>query len=214
MGSNLGKPHKTRITLSPQEERFVSAYLRTGQLLKSVKEADLGEGQPDGALYAIARRMRERPIVAAEIAARLRAHAMPSEEVLMRLADIARATPEDFLDIAEDGSISVNLLKAQELEQMGVIQSIEGTKYGLRVRLYDKLKALELLGKYHALWVNVIRREEWREIAVRDIRNGNLTYEDLMKAFQDPDVVRDLFNDANIPLPAEDTITIDPSIND
>jgi len=67
--------------------------------------------------------------------------------------------------------------------------------------VYDRLKALELLAKYHDL-INKVRIEDWRSQAISDIRAGVVTYDALAQAF-DRDLASELFTAAGVPLSAE-----------
>ena len=63
--------------------------------------------------------------------------------ILEELRAIAMARATDFLTV-EDGELTP--------EQTAAIASVERSTGGLKVKFYDKLKALELLGKYLGLF--------------------------------------------------------------
>lgn len=69
------------------------------------------------------------------------------ERVMKELAAIGFARATDFLCIENDELVfrSTNELSYAD---KAAIASIERTSNGLRLKLYDKMKALELLGKY------------------------------------------------------------------
>lgn len=82
---------------------------------------------------------------------------MTADEVLEALSEIARGDMGDFVD---DNSLSININRARENGKLNLIKKV---KYVTKVEddsqtdtvefeLYDRLKALELLGKYHALF--------------------------------------------------------------
>lgn len=203
MDSNAIEPVGVGVALTDAEERFIASWVLYSNPLKAARAADPTLKNHNSSMsYDYALNMRKRPQVVAEIGVRTRANAMPSEEVIMRLGHIAKVTIEDFIDIAADGSYTVNLAKAKMFHQLGHIKLIEQTRFGTKIILHDKLKALEILGKHYALWVNTIKQEQWREVAIRDIKSGRLTYDDLMEAFKDALLVRELFEHADIPLPA------------
>ena len=73
------------------------------------------------------------------------------KRVLAELAGIAFANFADHVQV--DGTQLV-IRDSSQLgkKQLAAVASIEKTSSGIRVKLYDKLKALELLGKYLGLF--------------------------------------------------------------
>ena len=68
------------------------------------------------------------------------------ERVLQELAAIAFARVPDYLD--SDGNLKGSLKPLQR----AAIASVEKSSTGLKVKFYDKMKALELLGKHFGLF--------------------------------------------------------------
>lgn len=66
--------------------------------------------------------------------------------VLEELAAIALAKATDYLSIS-DGELIVRQLDQLTPAQASAVAAIERSSSGLKVKFYDKLKALELLGK-------------------------------------------------------------------
>ena len=66
--------------------------------------------------------------------------------VLQELAAIAMARATDYLQI-RDGALEIRSTDQLTVQQAAAIASVERTTGGLKVKFYDKLKALELLGK-------------------------------------------------------------------
>ena len=79
------------------------------------------------------------------------------ETLLGQLWAIATASPTDLMKI-EDGVLQYKDTKALTKNQKAAIASIEKTAAGLKIKFYDKLKALELLGKCLGLFES--RHEE------------------------------------------------------
>ena len=67
-------------------------------------------------------------------------------EILEQLHAIATADVTDVVGIS-DGALTVRSTAELTDQQKAAIASIEKSTGGLRVKFYDKLKALELLGK-------------------------------------------------------------------
>ena len=68
------------------------------------------------------------------------------EGVLQELAAIAFARVPDYMD--SDGNLKADLKPAQR----AAIASVEKSSTGVKVKFYDKMKALELLGKHFGLF--------------------------------------------------------------
>lgn len=71
--------------------------------------------------------------------------------VLLELACIAFANAADYLEV-KDGTLQIRDTGTLSREAAGAVASVERVSGGLKVKLYDKLKALELLGKYLSLF--------------------------------------------------------------
>ena len=69
------------------------------------------------------------------------------ERVVKELAAIGFAKATDFLCIENNELVIRSTNELSQVEK-AAIASIERTSNGIRLKLYDKMKALELLGKY------------------------------------------------------------------
>lgn len=85
-------------------------------------------------------------------------HAMGSEEVLHRLAEIARSSIEDFIDFDGKG-YQINFKKASEEGKLKIVKVIRPTREGLVVELEDRIKALELIGKNLKLFTDKVEHD-------------------------------------------------------
>jgi hypothetical protein len=100
-------------------------------------------------------RLLKNDSVAAAIAARTEA-ALSSDEILGRLADMASYDIGDCLD-PETGLVDVKKLIA--CKKTHLIQAIEPTANGVKVKLASQRDALELLGKFRKLFIERISLE-------------------------------------------------------
>ena len=68
------------------------------------------------------------------------------QQVLRELEAIAFARATDYLQVA-DGALTLRDTGELSRQQQAAIASMEKTSTGVKLKFYDKLKALELLGK-------------------------------------------------------------------
>ncbi len=73
------------------------------------------------------------------------------ERVIKELAAIGFAQATDFLFI-ENNELVIRPTKELSRDDRAAIASVERTSNGIRVKFYDKMKALELLGKYMGMF--------------------------------------------------------------
>lgn len=102
------------------------------------------------------------------------------EKVMKELAAIGFARVPDYIDI--DGG-DIQLREGLKPLERAAIASIEKTSTGLKVKFYDKMKALELLGKHFGLFGGKEEQEQ--------ITQNNLL-EAILQATQQEVDIRDL----------------------
>ena len=81
------------------------------------------------------------------------------ENVLRELAAIGFARLPNYIAV-KDGGLSVKDLDTLTPEQAAAVASVEKGPGGLKVKFYDKLKALELLGKCMGIFDGVGQESE------------------------------------------------------
>ena len=74
-----------------------------------------------------------------------------AQRVVEELAAIGFARATNFLCVQDD-VLTIRSTEELSEDDQAAIASIERTSNGLRVKFYDKMKALELLGKYMGLF--------------------------------------------------------------
>ena len=79
---------------------------------------------------------------------------MSADEVIHAIGEIGRASIEDLMDVDENGRLSFDFKRAQEQKKLHLIKSITPTAHGIKVEIHDRMKALELMGKHHKLFVD------------------------------------------------------------
>lgn len=126
--------------LNIKQQAFVEEYLKDF----NATQAAIRAGYSAKTAYSIGSRLLKDVEVSRAIKAHVAERAMGADEVLLRLADIARGSLDDCVD--DRGNI--NIVKAKKAGKLHLVRRYSSSeKFGEEVELYDKLKALELLGK-------------------------------------------------------------------
>lgn len=75
-----------------------------------------------------------------------------ADKVLSELSSIAFSNVADYLYIdKEDGTLKVTEDAIADRNVMAAVAELKNTRQGIEVKLYSKMKALELLGKYYGI---------------------------------------------------------------
>jgi hypothetical protein len=138
-----------------------------------------------GAARTNASRLLSKVTVKEEIKKRMKEHAMSANEILARLTAMAQGTLFPFVKVDGDGHIFYNFNHPEAKKYMFLIRKLKSRKHEIareksssvekwiEVELHDAMKALELLGKYHALFTEKIEQTGRKVIHVTiDKRNG------------------------------------------
>jgi len=128
---------------------FVDEYVKCWNASEAARRADYSKKTA----YAIGQENLKKPEIKAEIDDRLASIHMSSEEVLQELSEIARGDIGDFLDnnLLIDLHKGGNTKLIKRLKQK-TIQGKENEIHDIDLELYDRVKVLEDIGKYHGLF--------------------------------------------------------------
>lgn len=131
--------------LTEKQKRFVAEYLVDLNATAAAKRA--GYKDPN-----IGRQLITKNNVSAEIAKRrekLQSKLeITQETVLQELAAIAFANGTDFVTVTGAGLLDVKPTSQVSREKLPAIAGIKYSQNGIEIKLHDKVRALELLGKH------------------------------------------------------------------
>lgn len=137
--------------LTPKQRRFIDEYL----IDLNAMQAAIRAGYSEKTAYSIGLQNLKKLEIQAEIQKRRNRLQnkleITQERVLQELAAIAFANGSDYAKVVNTGLLpTVEMIPTEELppEKLPAIAGIKANQYGVEVKLHDKVKALELLGKY------------------------------------------------------------------
>lgn len=137
--------------LTDKQEQFCLEYLTDLNATQAAIRAGYSENTANEqgsrmlAKVNVQRRIAE---LQAERAERLQ---IQQDDILRELASIAFASPAHYMDVVQiDGTSRILVKPTAEWteQQKAAVTSIKNTPNGVEIRLSDKVKALELLGKH------------------------------------------------------------------
>jgi phage terminase small subunit len=143
------------VALSNKRRAFVEAYLVTWNASEAARRAGY-----IGRANTVGPRLLANVGIQEEIQRRLAELKMGADEVLIRLADQARADIGQFID--EAGRFDWQKIK----ERGYLVKGISRTDRGDRIELYDAQSALALIGKHHALFTERVEHSGTIETGV------------------------------------------------
>jgi phage terminase small subunit len=151
--------------LSNKQKMFCLEYLKDFNATK----AAIRSGYKARSAGAIGYENLQKPEIMEEIKRLVEERQMKSDEVILRLSEIARGDIGEFIEI-EDENIRIDLDKAKKLGMTKLIKKVkehkniiitdnlkkgtttEKQEYFTEVELYSAVDALEMIGKYHKMF--------------------------------------------------------------
>lgn len=142
------KPEGPR-PLTLKQRLFVEAYLgeARGNATEAARIAGYAEPNSQGPRLLVNVGIR------AIVESRVERAAMGADEVLARLATIARSDMGEFLSFdptAGGAGYRIDLAKGKG--KTGILRKLKETLYGPAIEIHDPVRALKLLGEYHGLF--------------------------------------------------------------
>jgi phage terminase small subunit len=153
----------TSSTLTPLQERFVREYLRDSNATAAYRRAGYTAGKSSHDAWRALRKPLVRAAIEKAQGAALREISVDAERVVRRLAAIAFANMGAIVVVAPDGTLDTGR-GGIDPEQLAGLDTLEVTerplpaRYGggrirrIRIRMADKLKALDALSRHLGLF--------------------------------------------------------------
>ena len=174
--------------MNRKRQVFCEEYLKCFIPTKAARRA--GYAHP----HVMASRLMKVKEIQDYIKKRMEEKVMSADEVLLRLADIARADISEFVN--ENGIIDFSKvyvkghLVKKVLHQRGKQSTIE---------LHDSMNALNMLARHYALFTDRVKIDDWRSEIVELLKEGTIKPEQVINEFG-RDLATELFISAGIPI--------------
>ncbi len=143
--------------ITPKQKRFADEYLIDLKPIRAYR-AVYTTVKKDETAAAAATRLLKNVNVSEYISKRMkdreRRTEITQDRVLMELASIGFSKGTDYAQITPNGSVIFVATDELTEQQKAAIVSIKETQNGTEIKLADKIKALELLGKHLGLFDN------------------------------------------------------------
>ncbi len=133
------------MALTAKQRLFVAYYLgkANGNATEAARMAGYRLPHEQG------RQLVRKTTIAALISAHVADAAMPANEVLARLSEIATGDLKSFLEQDEHGAWKFNLAKAKN--KSSIIKKVRLSRGSTEIEIHNPLDALDKLAKYHGL---------------------------------------------------------------
>ena len=169
------------MALSNKQTAFINEYL----IDFNATQAAIRAGYSERSAYSIGQENLKKPVIAEAIKARIDERAMTADEVLLRLADMARSDMGDFMQI-DSMSFSLDLAKAQGLGLTKLIKKVKQKTTTflsknesdedrevneIEIELYDAQAALVHIGRYHAMFTDKSEVDVTGPVTVKVLKN-------------------------------------------
>jgi phage terminase small subunit len=195
-------PLDAALGLTLKQKLFAEAYVTNGGVgVRAAKTA--GYNSEDyNTLAAIASENLKNPKVRRYLDQLMRESSMSADEVLFQLSEIARGDMRTF--IARDTNELKVHPKGFLIKKIEVKTETEFTETGkvqtetIKLELYSRAEALQMLGRYHKLFTDKVEVEDWRSKAINLIKSGAVTYEDVVEVYGDESLAAALFRQAGV----------------
>jgi phage terminase small subunit len=150
------------VALSAKQRAFIDEYLQCWNASEAARRA----GYSEKTAGSIGSENLKKPEISAEIDRRVAERAMTANEVLLRLAEHARADFKDFISVATNGDMALDMVKAEgkthlikKVTQRRTIRTTNDSQIDetvLSLELHDAQAALVQIGRHHKLFTDKV----------------------------------------------------------
>lgn len=168
--------YETLKQTNPKWALFVDNYVITLNRSEATRAAGYKYSGPNtAAMYSIqGANLLNNTKVRAAIEERLEAARMGKGEVLTRLTDQASFDPNTLLTVGPNGALQIDWKAAKAAGLLRHVKTIRQTKAGVTVEFIDKQKALELLGRHHRLFSDVVTMGDKTDQTAKQLTDAEL----------------------------------------
>lgn len=138
--------------LTDKQKRFVEEYLVDLNATQAAIRAGYSEKNADKIGHELLGKTRVSEAIRAAMDSRSARTQITQDMVLRELAAIGFSNVTDYVRIDQNGLVCLTPTDNLTREQQRAISAIKDGKYGVELRLHDKLSALEQLGKHLGLF--------------------------------------------------------------
>lgn len=135
------------MALTEKQARFVAEYLVDLNATEAAKRAGYSEKTAYSIGFENLRKPEIQDALQKAMADRAKRTEISQDRVLKELAAIGFAKATDYVQI-RDGCVHLTETDALAEEQRRAISSIKEGKFGVELRLHDKLRALQMIGEH------------------------------------------------------------------
>lgn len=175
---------------TPEHAAFVAKYFKLNMNGTRAYKAVYGQDLSDESAATSASRLLRNVKVSAAIKAELQNRILSAEEILARLAEMGQSAHAQY--VKEDGTVDIKQMVKDGNAHL--IKGIKETKYGRMYEFHDAKSALELHGKYYAMWKDKFEVDisPLESETLQFLKNGDVTPEQVLKVLGDNDRTRQL----------------------
>lgn len=136
------------MALTEKQARFVAEYLVDLNATEAAKRAGYSEKTAYSIGFENLRKPEIQEAIQLAMDARAKRTEISQDRVLKELAAIGFSKATDFVKITQSGVVQLTPTDTLGDEQKRAISSIKEGKFGVELRLHDKLRALQMIGEH------------------------------------------------------------------